>query len=432
MITKVSLRQDQSSKPYWKTPKDPQSKTTESRVLRQSSFTGQWTLYCAGQAQEKPQQYDEAQGISLLDQPSFKPDCPFCPGNEHLTPVSLCHIDANGKLQKEGAELKEGWRARAIPNIFPLVVTPRTLYSEAHYEQLKKIPHSAAAEGLDSQFGKIKKDSEGKYVETLAVGFSELIIESPVHNGLLALLHWTNVSHGLHLLQERARVLAKQEEAVDILYFKQYGSNSGGSLLHPHFQIVTMPIVTPKMEARLKMAHELYEKHGECLTCSYVQQEKTTPLDDNQNSRSLLDTQFFAVAVPHCGRQSAVTITPKEHSHTWLDISAEQRDDLAYALQITMEALYRAVDDPDYDIAIVSADTEALLKSTPYDVKRTFHWRLEVQPRFQADLGGVEVASGIRVNGRQGLPEEFAQELRKVIQDICKERGDKELRDSNS
>merc|ERR1712060_368488 len=47
---------------------------------------------------------------------------------------------------------------------------------------------------------------------------------------------------------------------------------------------------------------------------------------------------------------------------------------------------------------------------TREEIQRSFHWILEFRPRFPADLGGFEIASGVRVV--TGLPEDHAAELR--------------------
>lgn len=52
-----------------------------------------------------------------------------------------------------------------------------------------------------------------------------------------------------------------------MLYFKQYGALSGGSLVHPHMQVVSLPLLTPETHNRLERAWNHYHKLGECAVC---------------------------------------------------------------------------------------------------------------------------------------------------------------------
>merc|ERR1712232_1462586 len=77
-----------------------------------------------------------------------------------------------------------------------------------------------------------------------------------------------------------------------------------------------------------------------------------------------------------------------------------------------MESLYNLLDDPSYNIYIISMDTNETDGTPP----EALHWVLEIHPRFPADMGGMELASGIRVI--TGLPEDWAKEIRGAIEEV--------------
>lgn len=65
--------------------------------MRQNKITGQWVIYVA--AQNRPHDNHRREDAPS-DLPSYVASCPFCPGNERLTPPTLLQwppADAPGK-----------------------------------------------------------------------------------------------------------------------------------------------------------------------------------------------------------------------------------------------------------------------------------------------------------------------------------------------
>jgi len=409
---------------FWARLRGEADASDEFRVLRQSVTTGRWTLYTAGGKATKPSQYSsKRRAPRVTELPKYEPRCPFCVGNETKTPDPLLAFDADGN-ECEPGELPEGWRVRVIPNIFPLLVTPPGLYGDAFKKKLETIPHSAVAEGkhqnsvLDDVLGDAEDDSGNNwralFRQVNAVGYSEVVVENSVHNGLIAIVDAQQVALGLRALQSRGRVLVQQPGVRQLLYFKQYGALSGGSLVHPHMQVVTLPLLTPETQNRLHRALDFQQRFGVCSVCQAHIRE---PLGTGAHSSRLVHkSDNFLVVVPFASNQYRVTIVPLKHSHTWLSISQSEVEELASVLQLVMEGIYHVLDDPEYNIYIFSVDKDEEVCGGHDAV----HWLLEIHPRFPAELGGMELASGIRVIS--GLPEDFAQTLAKEVRRIVAER----------
>mmetsp|Transcript_79583 Transcript_79583/g.251490 ORF Transcript_79583/g.251490 Transcript_79583/m.251490 type:complete len:925 (+) Transcript_79583:97-2871(+) len=403
---------------FWKRLRGESDAADEYRVLRQSVLTGRWTLYSAGGKAKKPHQYSHTRRTPhLLEVPRCEGRCPFCVGNEHKTPPPLLFFDKDGEMH-QGADLDQGWLCRVIPNIFPLLVTPAGLYGEVFRNKLAEIPHSSVARGEHAnealfatpQDPHDKDDIEATtHRQVDALGYSEVVIENPAHNGLLAIVDAKQAALALWALQSRGRVLSSQAAVRQLLYFKQYGANSGGSLVHPHMQIVTLPLLTPETQTRLERAVDFYHRFGKCSVCHcYV--EEPLREDGHACSRLVHQSKHFMVVVPFAANQYRVTIVPKEHHHSWLSISREEVEELAEVLQLVMESLFHSLDDPEYNVYFFSIDKQ----EEALDAEAV-HWVLEVHPRFPAELGGVELASGIRVIS--GLPEDWAQDFKATIQE---------------
>merc|ERR1711870_113276 len=97
--------------------------------------------------------------------------------------------------------------------------------------------------------------------------------------------------------------------------------------------------------------------------------------------------------------------------------SQQEIEDLAYVLQLVMEAICHCLDDPEYNIYLFSVDKKEEVSDGS---DAAVHWVVEIHPRFPAELGGLELASGIRVIS--GLPEDWAQQFRKAVNERLEAR----------
>mmetsp|Transcript_7976 Transcript_7976/g.22431 ORF Transcript_7976/g.22431 Transcript_7976/m.22431 type:complete len:567 (-) Transcript_7976:157-1857(-) len=424
----------------------------EIRVLRVSSLSGQVTLYVAGGAVKKPVQYSmERSCPRAAEQPLVSNHCPFCPGNERNTPPDVLCFDCEGKeiCRANG----DDWLVRVFPNIFPMLICPLELYGEAHREALDEIPHSGVARGQHANVKVSHEPNNPTCLQVNAMGASEVFVESPLHNALLALQEPKLIAVLFKAVAQRGRVLSQYPWVKQLLYFKQWGPLSGGSLVHPHTQVVSLPVLPPPLQSRLEYGLHIYSTRGKCATCltcvdPFVQRqnahqgdpafapamsinssrggelpkaETDDSPDSDPSSRLVHATKHFVVIVPYAASsQYCMTVAPIRHCADFLDITPEEITDLSEVLALITQAIYYGLDDPSYNLFIRSAPSMDSLRIrgrdvSREDIRRSFHWSLEVRPRFPADLGGFEIASGIRVV--TGLPEDHAAELRTWVRE---------------
>mmetsp|Transcript_80717 Transcript_80717/g.237209 ORF Transcript_80717/g.237209 Transcript_80717/m.237209 type:complete len:584 (+) Transcript_80717:82-1833(+) len=447
---------------------ESRTESDEFRVLRVSSLSGQVTLYVAGGKHTKPVQYALDRACPRAEeQPPHSDRCPFCPGSEAKTPPSVLCFDCNGVEELTG-DPGSNWSVRVFPNIFPMLICPVAFYGKAHKEALSDIPHSVVAAGLHSN-NKVRREGENhSQLQVDAIGASEVVVESPRHNALLALQEPVNICLALKALAARGRALSKQPWAKQLLFFKQYGPLSGGSLVHPHMQVVSLPVLPPPLVSRLEHSLYIHSSQGRCATCcscvdpfvrntgktnvptlssnASLGSAKTvglppvlltprviTPNSPNTpgsvceesnaeataSSRLVHITEHFVVSVPYASSsQYSMTVAPRRHSAHFQDATPEELADLSRILALLAQALYHGLDDPSYNIFIRTAPSATAVRArgrevSQDDISACFHWILEFRPRFPADLGGFEIASGVRVVS--GLPEDHAAELRSWV-----------------
>ncbi|MCD6414999.1 MAG: DUF4931 domain-containing protein [Candidatus Diapherotrites archaeon] len=124
--------------------------------------------------------------------------CPFCPGNEHMTPPET------GRVEREGK-----WILRSFENKYPIV----------------------------------SKDFPKAY------GRHEIIVETPIHSQKL---QETDVLAYLKFAFKRMEELNKDEKINYVLLFKNHGSAAGASIPHEHSQITSLTEIPPKVSEELE------------------------------------------------------------------------------------------------------------------------------------------------------------------------------------
>lgn len=422
--------------------------TDEFRVLRVSSLSGQVTLYVAGGKHKKPVQYDHDRLCPRAhEQPVHCGKCPFCVGNEAKTPPNVLSFDEDGKEFAAGIH-HDNWKLRVFPNIFPMLICPTRFYGKLYVEALEKLPHSAVARGVHHNI-KVSNRLDPTCVQVDAEGTSEVFVESNVHNALLALQEPKTIELLLKALRIRVSILSRESWVKQLLIFKQYGPLSGGSLVHPHTQVVSLPVLPPALVSRYEFAAHIYEKHQRCATCmacidpyleandpaapeaclgkslsgSRSPKSSGSPKVElkEEDSRLVHMTDHFIVSVPYASSsQYSLTVAPRRHCAHFHEITDDEIKDLSCVLALLSQAIYKGLDDPSYNVFVRTAPADGGFKVGLHDeevkaedLRKIFHWIVEIRPRFPADLGGFEIASGIRVVS--GLPEDHAADMRRWV-----------------
>lgn len=140
---------------------------------------------------------------------SKPPDiCPFCPGNEHMTPPETDRVEQDGK-----------WLLRSFENKYPIV---------------------------SPEFQK-------------AYGKHEVVVETPIHSQKL---EETDVKTYLKFVFKRMEELSKDKKIRYVLLFKNRGPSAGASIPHEHSQITSLTEIPPRVAEEL----EAFKREG-CPIC---------------------------------------------------------------------------------------------------------------------------------------------------------------------
>jgi UDPglucose--hexose-1-phosphate uridylyltransferase len=135
--------------------------------------TQRWVIIAAART-KRPDDSGSSEGRSV---------CPFCTGNEHLTPPEVYRVGS-------GEKDKPGWQVRVVPNLYPI--------TDIH----------------------------------------EVIIHSPSDTDDIEHLPLEQATRILTAYRDRYRA---HESDGQVLIFCNHGFHAGASLKHPHAQLVVVP-----------------------------------------------------------------------------------------------------------------------------------------------------------------------------------------------
>jgi len=331
--------------------------------LRQDPATKQWVIIARERA-KRP--HDFIKPIPPPPLPSYKEDCPFCPGNESMTPPETM------AYRKGGPPNGPGWWVRAIPNKFSALVPDGSIS---------------------------RRQEEGLFRKMDGVGQHEVIIESPLHHQCIALMENKQVEEILLAYRERYLSLREDPRFKLIIIFKNHGRGAGTSIEHPHSQLVATPIVPLNIRHRFEKAASHFDDDGTCVYCDIIREGLRQP------SRMLQQTERFVTFHPFASRAPFETwILPKEHQASFGSISMRDAKEFAGVLRTTLFQLYKGLNNPDYNYIIHTAPTKD-------EHEEYFHWHLQILPRLVTPAG-FELGTGIFIN--TALPEETAAFIRNL------------------
>jgi UDPglucose--hexose-1-phosphate uridylyltransferase len=327
--------------------------------LRQNLATREWVIIATERA-KRPEQFVQAAKEKVIERPAYDPRCPFCPGNEELD-IERLRVPPAGE-----------WQVRVVQNKFP------ALRENAVFER-----HSSGLRRSLSGFG-----------------YHEVLIESRLHNTCPALQAVDELERMLSTFQERGYVYNDDKHIEQIIYFKNHGALAGTSLVHPHAQLVGLPVVPHNIRARMEEARRYFDDHSECVFCRMRAEE------EREGARVVAANASFTAFIPYAAFSPFhLWIIPHQHCANFLDASADEVRDLSAILREVLRKLYFGLNDPDYNYVIRSAPEHE--HASDY-----LHWYVAIVPRV-TQMAGFEMGTGMFIN--TALPEESAAFLRAVV-----------------
>ncbi len=326
-------------------------------TLRQDPTTRQWAILA-------PVREDRPHERVVVPRPVLSErdeGCPFCPGNEGMTPPEIMRDPPEG----------DPWLVRVVPNLY----------------------------GALSGDGQVTRSGTPMFREMPGYGSHEVVIESPQHSDRLDEMSLEHMARLIYVWRERYRDLIKRPHVRAVVVFKNFGVLAGTSLTHPHSQVVGTPVFLPRLLRRLDVATRYYDDNGVCVYDDVINAEKTAGVRVVDECGRFISFEPFAAHSPF-----ETWIAPSFHQGTFEDLADEDIDDFACILNHTLHAIRTACGDPDFNLVMYSAPVDG------HEV--VFHWHVKILPKLSTPAG-FEIGSAMSINTVP--PEDAAVALRGAL-----------------
>ncbi len=308
--------------------------------------------------------------------------CPFCTGNEAMTPPTIAAWPD-----------ERDWEIRVVENLYPVLGDDST--------------------STNLVFG-LQQAIDG-------YGRHEVMIDHAEHGIALHEMSEAHLTALLGMYRDRIESLYAADPRIQyVLVFKNFGPAAGASIPHTHSQVIAMPVVPENVYNEVVNSRRYFEKNRQCIFCSLVDEALTFEAtiydrDSGAVRRQISVGQYviergrhFVAIKPFASRYEwEIHILPLTHASDFTAISDAEREDLACVLRRAMARL---------DAVIGGAQYNFFLHSLPHnnefeDCHDSYHWHLEICPRTSIPTG-FELGSGLFVSTIS--PEEAAAQLRAV------------------
>ena len=174
--------------------------------LRLDPFTRRWVV--TGKRPVMPDVHDEGGA------------CPFCPGNEHLTPRAI----------REYRDSAGAWMARVFHDRAPLFLVE----------------------------GGADRRAEGMFDRMNTVGAHEIVVETPVHGMTLAQLSEQHLAHVLELFRDRILDLKQDRRLRYVSLFKDQHAPSPTLRGHAYSQVLGTPVLPQLLEIEFRWSRRAF------------------------------------------------------------------------------------------------------------------------------------------------------------------------------
>lgn len=204
------------------------------------------------------------------------------------------------------------------------------------------------------------------------------------------------------IFQTRYRELARDKCLIYTLTFFNWGASAGASLYHPHYQMLTLPIIPPDVQHSLTGSSRYFKEHRRCVHCEMLRfEEKSGKRIVVKNSRAIAVAPFVS------RRPFEIRVFPRRHQPYFEKTSEQDLKSVVAVLQTVLQKTEKNLRDPDLNFFI---HTAPLKHQSQY---KHYHWHIEVLPNLPniSIPAGFEFGTGVEINVID--PDAAAKMLRK-------------------
>jgi UDPglucose--hexose-1-phosphate uridylyltransferase len=261
--------------------------------MRKDYYRDMWAIITPARKRRPKETKSEPTAEQLID------NCPFCPGNERITPPEVFRVP-NGS----------SWQIRVFPNKF-------SIPSEA------PLTHEKPWKNVSLQ------------------GFHEVVVETPHHFQKTADLSIKELKILLQVFAGRIDWLENKDKIEYAEVFKNQGGLAGASITHTHFQIIATSEIAPRVQEKIDHS---YQK--DCAYCHIADVE-------SESKRKVFENNHFVAFTAYAPQNNfEMWIVSKKHLRSFRDMDDLDLLALAEILKNALSAVDTVTD--NYNMVINS------------------------------------------------------------------------------
>lgn len=321
--------------------------------LRLGSLENRWVLIASGRA-HRPHDWAE------VTAPEVKRD-PFDPHNVLDEDITDRIVNADNTTYSVPSD----WKSLSISNRYPFLAAGEN-------------PHL-----------------RGNVVD--GYGFHEVVIHSPDRDKNFEDFAPEQTRAVLEMYLKRYNHLSHEPHIQHVQIFTNRGAQAGASVVHPHSQIVALPITPPYIQQLVEAAKAHHRKHERSVAEDEVVKES------KESTRVIYENSQFLVYCPFAPHADYhIRIMPKRPGSHFHEITEEQLEHLSRVLNLAYRRLNRIAGVPPYN---------AFVRTAPIHTADLtgFRWHIDIVPHLGI-AGGLELSTGLDVV--MVTPEDAARALR--------------------
>jgi len=322
--------------------------------LRKEPISRRWVIA----APERRMEHEET--LSSAE----KQICPFCKGNEHLTPDEISRIDSSAGKAGE-------WDIRIVPD-------KNALLKEA------------------TSMGKYGK---GMYDVMNPKGAHQIVVETPDHDKTWWDFDMSRMKKLFGIYRDVSAGFKNDSSAKHVIIVKNHGVHTS-NYSHSHSHILSLPFIIKRVDDEMRSVIEYFQMKERCIYCDIIVEELGV------GERILFENDSVIVFAPFASRfPYELCIIPKNHEADYTTIKDSEIECLAEAFLFTFKRLKAALKNPSFSI---------VLHSSPFfkTYREEYHWHWEIKPQTD-DMAGFEWGTGLYINSI--TPEEAIKRLKNVM-----------------
>lgn len=170
-----------------------------------------------------------------------------------------------------------------------------------------------------------------------AHGQHEVLLETPATDILFPDLSVKQIDNILQAYQERCSALKALPRINYVSIFKNHGYEAGGSMKHPHSQIIASELIPPRLHRWAELFTQLQSETGGSPTLQAVEWERS-----EGGQRVIAEDHHLVAITPYASRfPFEVWLVPLRQVHSVCELSIAERYSLAMMLRRVTSTLHK-------------------------------------------------------------------------------------------